>query len=113
MSVVDDDGIRGLVMGDRELLVNLIDLFKSETRPVLSEIVEAIESDDVGKTERLVHRIHGEFRNFFAAEAVVVASSIEAEARRGNLAVVRARLPELEEKFDEVAKALDGLLTRF
>jgi CheY-like chemotaxis protein/HPt (histidine-containing phosphotransfer) domain-containing protein len=73
------------VAGDRELLGELVDLFRTESTRVIEEMRRAIEVGDSKTLERSAHKLRGSVASFSARGATQLALSLEIMGRDTSL----------------------------
>ena len=94
------------VEGDRELLVELIDLFLSELPHALSELQRGAAQRDAKAIERAAHTLRGSVANFSARAAVEAALSVELLGRDGDLDGMGPALAALEHELGRLERDL-------
>ncbi len=98
------------VLGDRELLKEIVVAFLEEAILVRDGIRLALKSNDAGTAGRLAHTIKAGFRTFGAQDAHDVAFFCEQAAKQARLDDVAKMLPELESAISDVSGELQGFL---
>ena len=98
------------VLGDRELLKEIVVAFLEEAILVRDGIRLALKSNDAGTAGRLAHTIKAGFRTFGAQDAHDVAFFCEQAAKQMRLDEVAKMLPELESAISDVCEELRGFL---
>ena len=96
------------VDGDRELLAELIRLFREDCPAMLASIGAALERGDAAAVDRTAHTLKGSVGNFCASAAFEAARALEAASKAGDLAASR---PAYEALRREMAR-LDAELAR-
>jgi HPt (histidine-containing phosphotransfer) domain-containing protein len=74
------------VDGDRELLVEMAELFLQDSGHLLEEIGQAIQAGSASGLHRSAHTLKGSVANFVADQARDAALQLETMGRAGNLA---------------------------
>jgi PAS domain S-box-containing protein len=97
----------GAIEGNRELLGELIDIFREECPKLRAEIESSLQSGDLPGLRRAAHTLKGALSHLAAASAVQLAQQIEDHARRENAAAVHPLWPLLQTQLDEINRALD------
>ena len=92
----DQDGLLKRVLGQKELLNTLIDVFFSENPARLSELESAINDGDKEKARHISHGIKGVAANLSALRLQEVAARMEAAAADGKLDQLNVLLPEIK-----------------
>jgi PAS domain S-box-containing protein len=108
----DLDEALARVEGDHDLLRQLIDIFRMESPRMLSDIRDAVASDDAPGLERTAHRLRGSVASFSARAATQASLALEMMGREGNLTEARVRVAELECEIDSLERDLDRLQNR-
>jgi HPt (histidine-containing phosphotransfer) domain-containing protein len=83
------------VDGDRELLVEMAELFLQDSGKLLAEIGQAIQAGDATALHHSAHTLKGSVANFAAADARETALQLEIMGRSGNLTGAPARYSAL------------------
>lgn len=100
MTVFDSGEALGRLQGDKELLVELAELFLNEYPSHLAEVRIAVERSDLRGIERAAHSIKGSVGNFGAHRAVDAAINLEDAALWGNLEEVGRLMTTLEKEME-------------
>ena len=93
---------------NRSLIVELIEIFKSESESMLAELHSGLEAGDGKRVQGAAHRLRGSLRIFGARRALDVVVDLESAGREGALDRASSRLQELER---ETHGALEVLQT--
>jgi HPt (histidine-containing phosphotransfer) domain-containing protein len=96
--------------GDRALLVELVEIFKSETPRALHDIRQLVLTSNASGLERAAHTLRGTVMAFGAGRAARAAQEVESLARSGALAGVEHHVRSLEREIDHLTVALDRLI---
>lgn len=94
---------------DRELMVEIIDLFLDERSQDLSDMTEALASDDLQSLMRSAHTIKGSLGSLHASLARYRSQELEAAAKSGNRQACISLLGALEEDLKELEPQLLSL----
>lgn len=94
--------------GDETLLRDLAGFYLEDVPPLLQQLRDAIEREDVDEAVRFAHTIKALSANFDAHALCATAQSIERAARAGELESARHSLPELHAGIDAVITALQA-----
>ena len=94
------------VDNDRELLAELLGIFKIDFPANLQDLRAAVSRGDLGQITRVSHTLKGTLSNLAAAAPAACALRIEQFARSGDLKNAKAAFLELE-------KSADGLVAEF
>ena len=105
-SPIDWAAARSLVGGDRELLLELVEMFPGESTAHLDSIRTAVENDDAELLVRSAHSLKGEASCFGASDLVVCALRVEHCGRDSNVRAAQDLIPRLA---FELARLVDAL----
>jgi len=94
------------VDSDRELLREVVALFREVCAEMLVEIDSAIEHQDAVRLQRLAHTLKGEASNFGAAATVEAALRLEMMGRAEDLTAADAAYADLENALEQLLPAL-------
>ncbi len=94
------------VDGDRELLREVVDLFREACTEMLEEIDHAIHKQDTVRLRQLAHTLKGEASNFGAAATVEAALRLEMMGRDEDLANASAAYADLTNMLERLIPAL-------
>jgi PAS domain S-box-containing protein len=95
--------------GDRELLQELVQLFRAECPRLMAEVGDAVRRRDPAKLKRAAHTLKGAVGNFGAADAVAAAWSLESQAAHGDLGRAEESWTALERAMARLEPALAAL----
>jgi HPt (histidine-containing phosphotransfer) domain-containing protein len=102
----DADDLLDRTCGDRDLLTEVIDIFRSDTPGQLATLQLAVATDDLGGVERAAHRLRGSLSSLSARPAADAALALEAFARAGARAELAGSLLHLELEVERLDTAL-------
>ncbi|MEJ7591337.1 MAG: response regulator [Planctomycetaceae bacterium] len=88
--------------GDRELLMQLMQVFIEEVPELMSSLDLAITANDCVTARQTVHSILGSLRLFGMTPPVDLIQKIQQDARNGALYNTRCLFTELQQRFDEL-----------
>ena len=71
--------------GDRQLLGEIIEVFRGEAPRLLADLQQAVADQDADALRRAAHTIKGSLRMFGHQQAAAIAESIESSAHAGDL----------------------------
>ena len=108
LPVFDGPSFLGRVMGDGDLMHMLITVFLEDMPIQLGKLVEAVDARDAKQAEQQAHRIMGAAANMSAEAMRETAATMEAAGRDGDLDALKRGMPELQERFVELAGVLRG-----
>jgi PAS domain S-box-containing protein len=104
--VLDEAALMAGVRGDGNLLAELIDLFREDSRSMLADMEEAVDKRDSGKLASTAHAFIGSLGNFASRRAYAKARELERRSRAGDLEGARARVLDLAEETKRLEEAL-------
>ena len=90
------------VDGNRQLLGELVEIFREECPKLRAEIAAAIQASDLPLLRRSAHTLKGALAHLAAASAVTVAQEIEDHARHQCLEPAAALWPRLQGQLDQI-----------
>jgi HPt (histidine-containing phosphotransfer) domain-containing protein len=92
--------------GDRELFLDIVEIFLEDGPMYLEQAVGALAKGDAGTLERAAHTLKGMSANFAAASAVAAAYAVELHAREHRLENAAACFPQLQRQVQHLDAAL-------
>jgi PAS domain S-box-containing protein len=107
--LLDLEAALSRVDGDRELLVEMADLFLDEYPRLLSTLRDAVAQGNAPTAAYAAHTLKGSVANFSAMPAFTAAQKIERIARQGDLTLVHAAFSDLETKLTQLKPVLMNL----
>ena len=107
--ILDLDAALGRVDGDRELLVEMADLFLDEYPRLLTTLRDAVAHGNAQTATYAAHTLKGSVANFAAMPAFTAAQKIERIARQGDLAQAHAAFADLEAQLTRLKPVLTNL----
>ncbi|MEI6670104.1 MAG: response regulator [Acidobacteriota bacterium] len=107
MTVFDKADLLERLMDDEDLVRTVATAFLSDFPQQFAALNVHLDKRDVPATQRLAHSIKGAAANMGANAMRSVAADLEQSARRGDLAAVRAGLPDLTAQFTRLKDALN------
>lgn len=99
--------------GDPELLLDLIELFLSDSPGKLDSVAKGVQSGDLERVERAAHSLKGSSGNLGARRLQHLCESLVGRSRTGDLEGARRVATQLESVFDEARAALLRLQAQF
>ncbi len=105
-TLFDQDAALRCVDGDRELLRELVELFRQGCAQLLEAMREAVVKQDALRLRHAAHTLKGEVGNFGASEAVAAALRLEMMGRDADLTRVDEAYAALEHALDRLIPAL-------
>lgn len=109
LPVLDIAGFQAQVAYDRELMVEIIDLFLEERLQDMTEMTEAVANRDLQALMRAAHTIKGSLGSLHASLARYRAQELETAAKTGNYQACIALLSALEEDLGNLEPQLLSL----
>ncbi len=97
------------VEGDRDLLVELAELFLEDSASLMEEILSSLKRKDHLALERSAHKLKGSVGNFCSKEAFETAFQVETAARDGDLDSAGTAVSQLEQSMGSLRSALSQL----
>jgi CheY-like chemotaxis protein len=94
------------VAHDRELLAQMVELFRAESPKMLSDVRKSVVSSDAAALARSAHALNGSMGNFGPTESFESARELERMGREGVLAGASERLSMLEEQVARLERDL-------
>ena len=98
--------------GDKELLMELIDIFMESCPLMLEEIRESVGTKDSGRLHKAAHRLKGSMSNFGAEPAVKAAHKLEMIGRNGESSGAEEAFTELESRLADLRTDLEWVKRR-
>lgn len=98
---------------DKELLVEIIDLFLAERRTQTTEMHTALALSDFTRLSRVAHTIKGSLASLHAAQARTHAHDLETASKSADAQVCRFNLAVLEQDLDALEPLLLALRSQF
>jgi two-component system, sensor histidine kinase and response regulator len=105
----DMGSVLARVEGDRSLLKELAQIFRTEIPGALAEIRHCVATGNSAGLERAAHGFRGACGNFGAGGAVRAAHVLELMGRRASFEGVEARVADLVRETDSLQLALVGV----
>ncbi len=93
--------------GDRQLMLELVEIFREECPKMRGEMAEALAAGDAARVRRGAHTLKGSLSHLAAAEGIELALQVETHAKQGDLAAAAAAWPRLEAALDQLKPELD------
>lgn len=108
--VLDVPDLLARLQNDRELLVELSEILKTEYPTHLRSLEQAVSGEDMKTVERTGHALKGMFAALSAARAASAASQLEQIGRKGDKLGLRNALTILESEAAALLMELDRCL---
>src|SRR5581483_3000838 len=113
LPIFEPDKFQAQVAYDRDLLVEIIDLFMTERRSQVAEMQAALASADFTRLARVAHTIKGSLGSLHAALARAHAQDLEGAAKAADAQVCRFCLTVLEQDLETLEPELIALRNAF
>ena len=107
--LIDWRSLQLLSDGDRQFERELLSMYVNDTRSRLSELGDAVMAQDAQQVMKLAHYIKGASGNVGIKSLHSCAASLEAQARKGDLAPSQKLLAEMIGLFQQVQTALSQM----
>jgi HPt (histidine-containing phosphotransfer) domain-containing protein len=113
LPIFEPDKFQAQVAYDRELLIEIIDLFMTERRSQVAEMQAALASADFTRLSRVAHTIKGSLGSLHAPQARLHSQELESAAKTADAQVCRFCLAILEQDLDTLEPELIALRNTF
>jgi HPt (histidine-containing phosphotransfer) domain-containing protein len=100
------------VDNDRDLLRELIEIFKVEYPTLLQQLQEHVVRRDMKSVERVCHGMRGMLSSLSANRAAATTARLEQMGRDGDSAGLNDALVVLEQEYNELLLELDAFITK-
>jgi signal transduction histidine kinase/DNA-binding response OmpR family regulator len=94
---------------DRELLAELVELFRADYPGQIRMAREAVLKNDAAALQRVGHALRGALGNLAAPIASRIAGELDSMGKSGDIALAGSRVSELEQELIRVVETLEGL----
>ena len=108
-SPVDAAQLLDRIDGDRILLAELVDLFRTDFPGNLHAAQQAIDLQDANRLWRTGHSLKGALANLSATQASALAGELESIGKSSSLTHAQATLDRLKHELENVMRALEAL----
>jgi HPt (histidine-containing phosphotransfer) domain-containing protein len=102
----DRDELLGRIDGDRQLLVELIQVFRESLPSLLADLDAAVAAADAERVHRVGHALKGTLLNMSAGPAATLARELDDAARVGDLGQAPDRRVRLGRELERLEQAL-------
>jgi HPt (histidine-containing phosphotransfer) domain-containing protein len=109
-ALFDRQAVLDRMLGDLELLVEVVEIFRATYPARMDEIRTAIAQKDPGLLERSAHALKSSIGNFSAFRAMEAAHKLELLGREGKLQSAGEAFGLLEQEMESLQAALDLML---
>lgn len=101
-AVIDMAQLRNITLDDEELMKEIVAALVDDAASQIGKLSEALERADAGECARVAHSARGACGNVGAVNLAALFSSIERDARGGNLPACRSNLLLLHQELDRL-----------
>jgi len=105
----DEDKLLERCQGDRQFLVEIIELFEAETNDLMRQVALAIERRDASVAAKTAHTLKGSIGNFTDAEPYKAAKKLEQDAVQNNFSAAEADFARLSTEVRRLKNDLQRL----
>jgi PAS domain S-box-containing protein len=106
LSVFDRRGLLDRLMGDEQLVRDVLKIFLEDIPQQMKALEEYLKTGDAKSVQRQAHTIKGASANVCAEALRAVALEMEKAGTAGDLDAVRSRMAELEKQFEHVKQTI-------
>ena len=99
--------------GDVELLVDLIGMFLDDSPGRVTDVLDGLAANDLGKVERAAHSLHSSAGNLGASEVQRLSSELQFASRELRREAIEQLAEQLRGSYAEAEVALRELLVKF
>ena len=97
-------------MGEKELVIDVLGVYKNKVEKQLEKIEQAIADKNIGVLKFEAHSIKGGSYNVTAKKIGNIASKMEADCKANDISNIDSYFEDLKEEFKEFVEAIDYLL---
>jgi CheY-like chemotaxis protein/HPt (histidine-containing phosphotransfer) domain-containing protein len=105
----DPGDLLARVEGDRDLLLDLVNIFRTESPGLLANLRQKVEAGDARGVQEAAHAIKGTVGNFGAPAASEAARVLEAMGQKGVLTEAGPGVARLEREVEQLQRSLDRM----
>jgi len=105
--VFDKDDLTSRMLDDEDLIQTVVQGFITEIPNQIKNMTTHLEDQDAKSVERLAHNIKGSSGNVGGKRLKGLAAELEQSAKKGDLAMVSKRMPELEQEAERLKETLE------
>jgi two-component system, sensor histidine kinase and response regulator len=95
------------VENDHELLTELFLMFREELPRLKDALHDAMDLGDLSQAAKAAHTLKGMLANMSAKQGTMMAATLEAAARSGNIPAIKETLVSLDSEITAFSAALD------
>ena len=107
--VFDQAAMLHRLMDDEDLAREIVKAFLEDIPVQIEKMASAVAAGDCRQAEQQAHKIRGASANVSGEALREVAFEMEKAGRAGDIATLVARMAELEDQFDRLREAMQGL----
>ena len=107
--VLDREQLKNITMDDEFLMREIVGALITDTAQQIEKLKDALARGAADECARLAHSARGACGNVGASSLWTLFSSIEMDARAGDLARCRARMAEVDGEFDKLRHEANSL----
>ncbi|WP_295030304.1 response regulator [Shewanella sp.] len=101
-TIWDKESLLTRSMGKESLFNAIVDIFSEDMPKRIESLMEANAAGDIDQLRQISHTIKGVAANLSGSKLQACAARIEKAAQENKLAQIRAELPELQTRYDEL-----------
>ena len=111
--IIDVDDVLERVQDDRELLLELLDIFEEDYLEKRQKLQEFIEQEDFEQIRNLIHSIKGASGNISARAFHATCAQIEQWVEKNDMPRIKGDLSKLDQQFTELRQYIIKLKQKF
>ena len=100
--VLDREQLRNITMDDEFLMREIVTALIADTSQQIEKLSGALDRNNADECVRLAHSARGACGNVGATSMWAIFSSIEEDAKKGDLDQCRARMPQIALEFEKL-----------
>ena len=101
------------VQDDKELLLELIDMFFEDYKEKRASLDDAISASDFNSIKELSHAVKGASGNISAKQLREVVAAMETFAKSQNMDEIKKKILELDDSFNNLSACVDELKKKY
>jgi len=101
------------VQGDKELFLELLEIFISDFHPKRKSLEEAVSNKDQQAIEHIAHFLKGSCGNISAGNLRAIFSELEKKGKDNDLQGLENDLSAIDQKFEELMACIGEIQTKF
>ena len=107
--IIDLEDVLRRIEGDKELLVELIEIFLEDCPPKLEQVKNFLDQKNVTMLQEVAHSVKGAAANIGAKKMWDTFKEIDAAAKNQDLEPIKALLPRGIQEYDEIKNYFPSL----